>query len=347
MDKAAFLDRLRASLAPLTDTEREDAVTYYDEWIDDRMQDYACSADEAVGSLSSPEEIAASILENHSPKQEPKQQPASEGTSVMTADANQVRRIMIRSKNTAVSIKPSGSNELTLRYSESEFHRYDCVLEGGVLTLELRPSVRFFDWRIGLIITPRHTIELSVPQDFAASIDTQTSNASLGMEGITLWGTLRLHTSNEKLSAGSLEAKEMDLHTSNSRLTAESLRSEGTITLRTSNGRIEARELRAGKSLNIQTSNGRVKADALTGDVSIRIQSSNSPLQVSGLDAKNVTLLTSNASIAGSVRGNAADYTVHSGTSNGKNSLSGHKGSGEKVLDAHTSNSSISIDFEG
>ena len=139
----------------------------------------------------------------------------------------------------------------------------------------------------------------------------------------------------------------MDLHTSNRRLTAESLRSEGTITLRTSNGRIEARELRAGKSLNIQTSNGRVKADALTGDVSIRIQSSNSPLQVSGLDAKNVTLLTSNASIAGSVRGNAADYTVHSGTSNGKNSLSGHKGSGEKVLDAHTSNSSISIDFEG
>ena len=347
MNKAEFLARLQTALSPLKAQEREDALAYYDEWIEDRMQDRECPEEEAVASLAPPEEIAASILENHSPQQEPREAPEAEGTRVMTADGDQVRRVMIRTKNTTVTIKPSDSLEFTLRYTEDEFHSYDCVLDKGELSLELRPAVRFFDWRIGLIIRPRHTIELSVPRDFAASIDAQTSNASLGMEGIALWGTLRLCTSNDKLQAKNLEAKEIDLQTTNSALTAESLKSGGTIAIKTSNGRVDASELRAGKTLSIQTSNGRVNADKLTGGVSIRLQSSNSPLHVSGLEANNLTLLTSNASISGSVKGSAADYTVHSGTSNAKNSLSEHKHSGEKILDARTSNGSIKLEFEG
>ena len=206
MNKAEFLARLQTALNPLKAQEREDALAYYDEWIEDRMQDRECPEEEAVASLAPPEEIAASILENHSPQQEPREAPEAEGTRVLTADGDQVRRVMIRTKNTVVTIKPSDSLEFTLRYSEDEFHSYDCVLDKGALSLELRPAVRFFDWRIGLIIRPRHTIELSVPRDFAASIDAQTSNASLGMEGITLWGTLRLCTSNDKLQAKNLEA---------------------------------------------------------------------------------------------------------------------------------------------
>ena len=58
MNKAEFLARLQTALSPLKAQEREDALAYYDEWIEDRMQDRECPEEEAVASLAPPEEIA-------------------------------------------------------------------------------------------------------------------------------------------------------------------------------------------------------------------------------------------------------------------------------------------------
>lgn len=72
MTKQLFLNELSAALHGLPREERYRTLSYYDELIDDRMED-GQSEEEAVESLGSPEQIAREILGEEEP-------PVSTGT---------------------------------------------------------------------------------------------------------------------------------------------------------------------------------------------------------------------------------------------------------------------------
>ena len=57
MTKQEFLDRLRRSLAGLPLEDAEERLAFYDEMIDDRMEE-GLAEEEAVSSFGTPEEIA-------------------------------------------------------------------------------------------------------------------------------------------------------------------------------------------------------------------------------------------------------------------------------------------------
>ena len=61
MTKQEFLDRLRRSLAGLPLEDAEERLAFYDEMIDDRMEE-GLAEEEAVSSFGTPEEIADQIL---------------------------------------------------------------------------------------------------------------------------------------------------------------------------------------------------------------------------------------------------------------------------------------------
>jgi hypothetical protein len=56
---------------------------------------------------------------------------------------------------------------------------------------------------------------------------------------------------------------------------------------------------------------------------------------------------TSNNDVKGSITGNPADYSIITGTSNGKNNLPEKTDGGEKSIYINTSNGNIYIDFIG
>lgn len=349
MNKTGFLKELRASLTALSDRERDEALAYYDEWIDERMQDSACSQEEAIEYLGSPASIAAGIMETRESAGDDSsvRMREDQGMRELSAGADEARHILIRTKNTRLTIRPSAGNELKLRYSEDEYHSYDCVLEDGRLSLELRPQDRLGVFGFRLFSSPGHTIELIVPKDFAAAIDAQSSNASMSADKVTLWGALRLRTNNARVETADLSAKEIDIRSSNGKLIAHRLRSDSAMSLHTGNGRIEVRDLSCKGPLTLETSNARVKAEQLHSDESIRVHSSNGPLHIEHAHADRLSFLTSNASISGMLPGRAEEYTVQSGTSKDKNSLKDHPFNGPKQLEARTSNGSIKLTFEG
>ncbi len=68
MTKREFLDRLERCLAALEAGERASTVEFYEEQIDDRMDD-SMTEEQAVASLESPEDIAAAILAQRAEQQ--------------------------------------------------------------------------------------------------------------------------------------------------------------------------------------------------------------------------------------------------------------------------------------
>jgi len=67
MNKQTFLDELYHLLKPLPNAERQQHMDYYEEMIDDRMED-GLAEDEAVAALGSAADIAAQILGEMPPK---------------------------------------------------------------------------------------------------------------------------------------------------------------------------------------------------------------------------------------------------------------------------------------
>lgn len=71
MNKSEFLERIKNGISHLPYGEMRRHLDYYDEMIDDRMEE-GLSEEEAVATMEVPERIAAQILEEASPlKEEP------------------------------------------------------------------------------------------------------------------------------------------------------------------------------------------------------------------------------------------------------------------------------------
>ena len=62
MRKQEFMDRLREKLSDLPIAETEERLGFYEEMIDDRIEE-GLSEEEAVAAIGSPDEIAAQIIE--------------------------------------------------------------------------------------------------------------------------------------------------------------------------------------------------------------------------------------------------------------------------------------------
>ena len=84
-------------------------------------------------------------------------------------------------------------------------------------------------------------------------------------------------------------------------------------------------------------------------DEKLAAHTTNGSIHFEEIDAKDIQLKTSNASIKGTLRGKGTEYAIESGTSNGKNSLPSkwnQSDSAAKRLSVYTSNANIKVAFE-
>ena len=346
MNKQEFLTQLKEALTTLSGAEQADVLGFFEELITDKAQDRGCTEEEVIAQLGPVETVAAGVLETSSQpveheveKQEPQPEPApvqeppaahaapttsGPGKRIITAKEGSVRSIILRTAEVNISILPSDSGDLELRYEETAYLTYDFSLENGVLRLERRPTNMLL-MGLRLFYYQPEEMELKLPREYAGSLDARTRNAHITMRDIQVWGDLYLKASNNSMKVRDVSARQAELVTSNARLTAERVRTTGDLLLKTSNSRLTAEHVKAGSNLTLRTSNARL----LFEDV----------------DADALTLTTSNARVEGTLPHPAQAYTVTSGTSNGKNNLRGHSHQGAKRLDVHTSNANIQVLF--
>ncbi len=363
MNRKEFLDQLGTALQRLNPRDREDALGFFDEMIADKAADQGRSEEDVIADLGPVEEIAASVLgsmpgaESEPPQQtdEVPSQSAAQATpgegnvtgKVVEASASQVHNVVIRAEECPLIIRRGSDSQLTLRYTESHDLRFQCSLEDGELRLNQQSRLRYglFGWRFwGQRLDT--TIELTVPADFASSLDAQTSNSSIRAEDIAFWGALRLQSSNGRVRAKRLQARSIEIATSNASIQVENLTSQQGMEVRTSNGAINASDLHAAHAVTLRTSNGHIEARQVQGS-QLTLRSANGSLRFGGLESLDISLITSNSRIEGGVSGQPADYTVVASTVNGSNSLKDHTGAGPRRLEARTLNGSIRVHFEG
>lgn len=330
MNRETFLSQLKEALADMPEAERKDVLDYFEELILDKAADMGVPEESVIAELGSVQDVASAVRASAgsagtAPESPPEPLDDGEmGDLVFTGDAAQVRSLVMRVSNSRVNVHAGKDDQVVIHYTQTRQNRYTVSVENGELVFEQIKPASLLAWGIGVFLEPARPIEVFLPKGFAGKANLVTSNAKMRWEDVSAWGSLMLKSSNGAVDIERAQAKELTATTSNGRITIEQVEAQGAITLSTSNGKVEATKVRAA-AVSLRTSNGSV--------------------HVQDVKADDITLRTSNGGIDGVIAGSAQEYTVTSGTSNGKNNLRGHAHTGPKRLSAHTSNASIRLEF--
>ena len=353
MTRDEFLNELRLALKNLGEEEIESVISYYSEMIDDRME-AGMNEEDAVNAMEPVGTIASRVLSEAGAADETEDEEKNDPQKEIRKSAENVSELVVKAREQRVHVISGDTDEIVLRYRIEEGDIYQLHEENGVLMLEhthrpvssykLDPkqlTVDNFLDEIGKFIGSinlgnvlkingiggeTRCIEVLVPRAFKGKISIQSSNARVTAKDISCMDEVKMHTSNARIVVENVVVHKLNAVTSNARVVLED---------------VYVRE-----QLNAVTSNGRIAAQKTISDGDMHLRTSNSSVRIEDVDAKCLTIKTSNASVSGTLRGTAADYMIESSTSNGKNNLE-NGGSGEKQLTVRTSNGSIVMEFIG
>lgn len=342
MGKEKFIDELKNKLNYLSQEEREKVVTYYNEIIDDKIEDGMTEGD-AVLSLGSMDEIEEMIREEVGNS---KKETDVKGERKKYICKNDVGIIHVSDKNTSIEINPTSGEKVYIEYYEDEYNKYDILEnEDTILIKKLSyPRYIIFKGFFGSLIKTKliiniplksmvnklevlttnasiNCIDLSVPR-----IELESNNGAINIKNIDSSNGIKLQTTNAKLDICSVKSHSMiECDTSNAAIVLQDVKSNDNIKLKTINGTVKINSVDS-KNLTVKTSNGSIKFDYINVE-------------------EHIDLKSSNADIRGNIKGKIEEFNITSKTSNAKNNLPTSLKLGNKNLTAITSNGSINVEF--
>lgn len=258
----------------------------------------------------------------------------------LQAGPESVREIHIADHNNGIELQTSKDGKISFHWTENKYNQYEVSGENGILSLVHRKPgglERLFN------VSRREKVVVCVPVDFAGRILLETSNASIKVDDVHLSGSLELFTSNGGIKLDETGAQTITAKTSNSTIRLEEVKADR-MQLETSNSKLSLERVEA-ENVAAHTKNGKLELDHVKAHTLVGV-TCNASVEADYVDAQELDLRTSNGSISGELMGDAAEYSVESGTSNGKNQNPSRVG-GERKLRAFTSNGGIRISFIG
>ena len=349
-----FLEQLKQALYSIDTNEQAQVLAFYREQIEDQREN-GYSDDEILATLGDPCQTAQQIIA------ESGLQPVAETSNkpkLYTAYTD-VSELRLNARHCSVQIRRGQDNRVRLHYTQTTGIRFHIIEEQQQLTVTqqtLRRTPQLFRFRK----LPPLLIEL--PEHYDGNLHVETSNAQITAQDCLHLRQCTLHTSNARAECLRCCADFMELHSSNGQISVVDGQF-GTLYVQTSNGRLELQQLTIRELLDATTSNGRCEAAAIdcqnctlkssNGRLHLRhihaqndccAITSNGAVQVEQIRGHHIYLKSSNAAIQGNISGEPAEYTIQSGTSNGKNNLPSG-GNGDKLLEVYTSNSGIYLQF--
>ena len=363
MNRDEFKLKLAAKLHVLSDDERAEIFSFFDECLDEALDNSETEA-QAIERLGSLDEIAVQLLTDRETKAAGQREKAA---SINTFDTAGLTGIRVEARDAGVSVKSSDAETISVKYDVHQDEEFSAYVEDGVLVVKERLPRKWMHWLKGIFgwESVRWLITIEMPKRFDGFIDIISSNHALSAEGVHL-GSLSARTSNSKVTVDGITSSgqlkiissncvtklhsstiigDVHVETSNSLAEVRSVHCQGEMSVQTGNSRLLIEDCSAA-AISARTSNGKASLYRVAAENELTVKTSNGPIEVGAISAsKLIKLASSNARITGMVSGSATQYTVVTRTSNGK-ALPPSGGSGAVRLEAVTSNAKINLEFE-
>lgn len=278
MTKQEFLNELRNLTGALSEGERSKLLEYYEEMIDDRVEE-GVPEEEAVAAMGSPADIAAEFA--------PAGKQDTAGGGSQAVDALRSLRVKVANADVKVVCEPLDNGAAAqLRFSDPERFEWrmdrdalvvlERQMEGGHRGLEF--GLR---WLKQMITEPGLRVTVALSEGLADALDIEGSGSDLRLEGvsfakaqlvtasgdITLKGVnceggigidIRTHSGDVTLT--DVRSANLIAHAASGDITVQGLKLSGRLRLQSSSGDVELRGSE-GDALSITTASGDIEAD--------------------------------------------------------------------------------------
>lgn len=368
MTKNEFISRIAAGLSSLPPAEIHRTISYFDEMIQDRMEE-GTPEEEAVRSIGDPDVIASEILSETGEMKTREDAPeivTARKRRTYETDGAELSSIRAVDGDTKIEVIPSEDGRVRIHHTVLPRLDYIFKQGNGVLSVTKRDQRRWYERMRPSLLSGADHLVIEVPRASSLSLFLKTSNSTITVRDISA-GELTGVTGNgrflfERVTSGG----KIDLKTTNGPVTVTECTAGGTLSCLTANGRVMfssavAEKISAGTTnapmifdrvtsdgaFTAETSNGKIVAETVKAGDALSLHSSNGSIRFSGLRfEKTLEAVTSNGTIEGVLSGSAKDYSYHCHTTNGKCTLPEEMKIGEKEVRLRTSNGSICVTFE-
>ncbi len=370
MNKQDYLNQLKQALSRLNEQEREAALSFCAEILEDRMES-GMTEEEAVAKMETPAQMAEKLNvsdsrsdmfsrlfgapvekmfdQNNAPfSDEEKVNPTQWQQMQLTCDPTALNLMDLETSDMGIDVKLSKNEQVTLTYYTRPLNEHKAWVENGTLYLretnkenQRRFFFSFFNFDCN---TLKERITLEVPEHLMAHLKLKTRNGGISLTGPQMLMHTELTTTNGGLHLERVQCLSLTARTTNSGVKALELVAKKDLSLTSTNGNFHVENCQVQGEMTIHTSNSAIHLDHCRA-ARLTANTTNGPIKVNMPQADAISLSTTNGPVKGTLPGPQSHWQIESRTTNGSNSLPHHQ-QGQKPLSVHSTNGSIKLGFE-
>ncbi len=256
----------------------------------------------------------------------------------------EINSINISLSTDDLSIVESDDGLIHLKLFKYEYEDATAEVKNGVLSIGKKLQGYKSIMNINLDFGD-YTSILSIPKGLECDISATLSTGDVTISNTESLGRVSVSQSTGDTTVTKSSMKELTVSCSTGDIKAENVSISENAAFTTSTGHCTLTNASVAGTLMRGTSTGKTSLINVTC-ASLTVDSTTGDIELTALDAKDISIKTSTGDVYGSVKGTISDYTITSDTSTGDNSLPDSLALGDKRLKVKTTTGDIEISFE-
>lgn len=262
-----------------------------------------------------------------------------------------------------VTVKPSEDDKIHLSYSNSNDCNFELENSTSQLTLTQNQGAGVFFGFLFFQNAHENEVVLSIPVGHDGTLSIDGASSEISIYDVEISGYFKIHSISGEITIENCKAKTLETSNTSGDIKLKSIEVDS-IQANTISGNMDVSEISQSIPVALASTSGEVyaeninasslKIENISGNIKLKnaagqkasLSTTSGETELNSADFSEIVFNTVSGDIEGTVSGAADDYTVYTSTVSGNDSLSSHKGRGEKTLDLSSMSGDFEISFE-
>ena len=272
------------------------------------------------------------------------------------------QNIKLQLSSATVTVTQSTDDMIHVSYDNNENSYFELKDSASQLTLTQKENAGFF---FGFYYQQdtRCEVTLSIPAEHDGTLTINGASGSISISDVKIMGDFKIYSVSGEITIGNCKAKTLEAGNVSGNIKLTSVETDS-IRANTVSGNLNVLEISKSIPVELASTSGEVYAEnvntstlgveTVSGDITLKnvvgqkasFSATSGEVELVSADFLEIFFSSTSGGISGTVSGASDDYTVYTSTLSGSNSLSSHKGRGERTLDLSSTSGDFEISFE-
>lgn len=272
------------------------------------------------------------------------------------------QNIKLEFSSANVTVTQSADDTIHVSYDNNENSYFELEDSSSQLVLTQKQNAGFF-FGLFYMQETRSEVTLSIPAEHNGTLTINGASGDISISGLKIMGDFKIYSVSGELAIENCKAKTLETGNVSGNIKLASVETDS-IRANTVSGSLKVSEISESIPVTLASTSGEVYAEnvktsklevgTVSGDITLRnvagqeasFSTTSAGVELNNADFSEIIFNTVSGDIRGTISGASDDYTVYTNTVSGNDSLSSHKGRGERTLDLSSTSGDFEISFE-